>query len=79
MYVAYTGLIKRETSKALHAVINFVVVFILSASFIAYAPGDESCLCIANNQIYHFQRVDVQHRQEIMLQYLILSLLTFFI
>ena len=38
MYVAYVGLIKRETSKALHAVINFVVVFILSASFIAYAP-----------------------------------------
>ncbi|TQY40509.1 CD3337/EF1877 family mobilome membrane protein, partial [Clostridioides difficile] len=35
---AYTGLIKRETSKALHAVINFVVVFVLSASFIAYAP-----------------------------------------
>ncbi|MDU4522690.1 MAG: YtxH domain-containing protein, partial [Clostridioides difficile] len=38
LYVAYTGLIKRETSKALHAVINFVMVFILSASFIAYAP-----------------------------------------
>ena len=38
MYVAYTGLIKRETSKALHAVINFVVVFVLSASFIVYAP-----------------------------------------
>ena len=38
MYVAYTGLIKRETSKALHAVINFVVVFVLSGSFIAYAP-----------------------------------------
>ena len=38
LYVAYTGLIKRETSKALHTVINFVVVFILSASFIAYAP-----------------------------------------
>ena len=38
MYVAYTGLIKRETSKALHAVINFVVVFVLSAFFIAYAP-----------------------------------------
>ena len=38
MYVAYTGLIKRETSKAFHAVINFVVVFVLSASFIAYAP-----------------------------------------
>ena len=38
IYVAYTGLIKRETSKALHAVINFVVVFIVSASFTAYAP-----------------------------------------
>ena len=38
LYVAYTGLIKRETIKALHAVINFVVVFVLSASFIAYAP-----------------------------------------
>ena len=38
LYVAYTGLIKRETSKALHAAINFVVVFVLSASFIAYAP-----------------------------------------
>ena len=38
LYVSYTGLIKRETSKALHAVINFVVVFVLSASFIAYAP-----------------------------------------
>ena len=38
LYVAYTGLIKRETSKALHAVINFVVVFVLSVSFIAYAP-----------------------------------------
>ena len=38
IYVAYTGLIKRETSKALHAVINFVVVFLVSASFIAYAP-----------------------------------------
>ncbi len=38
IYIAYTGLIKRETSKALHAVINFVVVFLVSASFIAYAP-----------------------------------------
>lgn len=38
IYVAYVGLIKRETSKALHAVINFVVVFLVSASFIAYAP-----------------------------------------
>ena len=39
VYIAYTGLLKRETSKALHAVINFVVVFIVSASFIAYAPN----------------------------------------
>ncbi len=38
IYVAYTGLIKRETTKAIRAVLNFVVVFILSASFIAYAP-----------------------------------------
>ena len=40
VYTAYTGLLKRETSKALHAVINFVVVFIVSASFIAYAPNN---------------------------------------
>ena len=39
VYTAYTGLLTRETSKALHAVINFVVVFIVSASFIAYAPN----------------------------------------
>ena len=39
VYTAYTGLLKRETSKALHAVINFAVVFIVSASFIAYAPN----------------------------------------
>ena len=39
VYTAYTGLLKRETSKALHAVINFVVVLIVSASFIAYAPN----------------------------------------
>ena len=39
VYTAYTGFLKRETSKALHAVINFVVVFIVSASFIAYAPN----------------------------------------
>lgn len=39
VYTAYAGLLKRETSKALHAVINFVVVFIVSASFIAYAPN----------------------------------------
>lgn len=39
IYVAYTGLIKSETTKAVHAVVNFLVVFILSASFIAYAPN----------------------------------------
>ena len=39
VYTAYTGLLKRETSKALHAVINIVVVIIVSASFIAYAPN----------------------------------------
>ena len=38
LYVAYTGLIKRETTKAIHAIVNFVVVFVLSAAFIAYAP-----------------------------------------
>ena len=38
IYVAYTGLIKRETTKAIHAVVNFVMVFVLSAAFIAYAP-----------------------------------------
>ena len=39
IYVAYIGLMKRETSKAIHAVLNFLAVFILSASFIAYAPS----------------------------------------
>lgn len=38
-YVAYVGLIKRETSKAIQAITNFVVVFLLSAGFIAYAPS----------------------------------------
>lgn len=38
IYVTYTGLIKRETSKAISAVVNFIVVFIVSASCIAYAP-----------------------------------------
>ncbi|HBY3415240.1 TPA: YtxH domain-containing protein [Clostridioides difficile] len=38
IYVAYIGLIKKETSKAINSVINFVVIFIISASFIAYAP-----------------------------------------
>lgn len=39
VYVAYTGLIKREASKAIQAATNFVVVFILSAGFIAFAPS----------------------------------------
>ncbi|MFR4954603.1 CD3337/EF1877 family mobilome membrane protein [Enterococcus gallinarum] len=38
IYVAYTGLLKRETTKAIQSILNFVIVFILSASFIAYAP-----------------------------------------
>ncbi|ASF27922.1 membrane protein [Bacillus amyloliquefaciens] len=38
IYVAYTGVMKRETTKAIRAILNFLVVFILSASFIAYAP-----------------------------------------
>ena len=38
IYLAYTGLMKRETTKAIRAILNFLVVFILSASFIAYAP-----------------------------------------
>ncbi len=38
IYVAYTGLMKRETTKAIQAILNFLIVFILSASFIAYAP-----------------------------------------
>ena len=39
IYVAYVGLLKRETTKAVHAVLNFLAVFLLSASFIAYAPN----------------------------------------
>lgn len=38
VYVVYTGLLKRETTKAVRAVINFVMIFLLSGSFIAYAP-----------------------------------------
>ena len=37
IYVVYTGLLKRETTKAVRAVINFVAIFLLSGSFIAYA------------------------------------------
>ena len=39
IYVAYTGLIKKETTKAVHAVINFlVVIYPVSIPFIAYGP-----------------------------------------
>lgn len=38
IYVTYTGLMKRETSKAISAAVNFVVIFITSASFITFAP-----------------------------------------
>lgn len=37
-YTAYVGLIKREFSKALSAVINMLIIFICSTAFIAYAP-----------------------------------------
>jgi len=37
-YVAYVGLIKRETSKAISAVTHFVIIFILATTFIAYSP-----------------------------------------
>ena len=39
IYVAYAGLIKREINKAVHAVANFLVIFLLSSCFIAYAPN----------------------------------------
>lgn len=38
VYVAYKGLLKRETTRAVRAVINFVMIFLLSGSFIAFAP-----------------------------------------
>lgn len=38
VYVTYTGLIKRETTKAMRAVMSFVMIFVLSAAFLAYAP-----------------------------------------
>ena len=37
-YVAYTGIIKRETTKAVRAVLNMVLIFVLSGAVIAYAP-----------------------------------------
>ena len=37
-YVAYVGLLKRETTKAVRAVMNMVLIFVLSGALIAYAP-----------------------------------------
>nr|WP_311055479.1 FUSC family protein [Enterococcus faecium] len=39
IYVTYTGLIKRETTKATGALVSFFTIFILSASFIAYSTS----------------------------------------
>lgn len=39
VYVIYHGLIKRETAKAMQAVLNFVLIFVISALFISSAPS----------------------------------------
>lgn len=39
VYVTYTGLVKQETSKAVQAAVNFIVIFLLSVAFIGYAPS----------------------------------------
>lgn len=39
IYVTYTGLIKRETTKATGALVSFLTIFVLSASFIAYSTS----------------------------------------
>lgn len=39
IYVVYVGLLKRETSKAVQSLISFILIFILSAAFIANAPA----------------------------------------
>lgn len=38
IYAVYTGMVKRAVTRAASALFHFVVVFVLSASFIAYAP-----------------------------------------
>ena len=38
-YVLYVGLFKREMTKALGAVMNFLIIFVLSIGFIAFAPS----------------------------------------
>lgn len=37
-YMAYAGLIKRKTTEAVSAAVNMLVIFLLTAAFIAYAP-----------------------------------------
>lgn len=37
-YVAYVGLVKREVSRAIQAVVSMVMIFIVSSAFILYAP-----------------------------------------
>ena len=37
-YMAYVGLIKRKTTEAVSAAVNMLVIFLLTAAFIAYAP-----------------------------------------
>ena len=39
VYCTYVGLVKRETTKAFHAALNFAVVFVVSVGLIAYAPS----------------------------------------
>ena len=39
VYCTYAGLIKRETTKAFHAALNLVVVFVVSVGLMAYAPS----------------------------------------
>ncbi len=41
VYCTYVGLVKRETTKAFHAALNFVVVFVVS--------GRADCLCTVRN------------------------------
>lgn len=38
IYVTYVGLLKRETSKAVQSIVSFILIFVLSAAFIANAP-----------------------------------------
>lgn len=37
-YVTYTGMLKKEVTKAINTVVTFVLVFLLTTGFIAYAP-----------------------------------------